>query len=107
LIIFLGLLLAMWQQLARVIRVTEGFPDRAQYNFLARMLQISILAFLAGGAFLSLAYFDLAWHLMAITIVMTHLTQDFSDEEHALKRARKIPRRSQAFRSNPRMPGRP
>ncbi|MEZ5571768.1 MAG: putative O-glycosylation ligase, exosortase A system-associated [Halioglobus sp.] len=79
LILFLGLLLTMWRQLARVIRVTENHPDRGEYNFLARMLQISILAFMAGGAFLSLAYFDLAWHLMAMTIVLTHLTRDFSD----------------------------
>lgn len=105
--IFLALLLTMWRQLARVIRVTDGFPDRANFNFLARMLQISILAFLAGGAFLSLAYFDLAWHLMSITIVMTHLTQDFSDEEHALKKSKKLPRRTQAVRRNPRMPGNP
>lgn len=107
LFVFLALLLTMWRQLARVIRVTEGIPDRAQFNFLARMLQISILAFMAGGAFLSLAYFDLAWHLMAITIVMTHLTQDYSDEEHARKKSRKILRRAPVYRRNPRMPGTP
>lgn len=107
LLIFLALLLTMWRQLARVIRVTEGFPDRAQFNFLARMLQISILAFMAGGAFLSLAYFDLAWHLMAITIVMTHLTQNYSDEEHAQKKARIVLPRAGGYRRNPRMPGRP
>jgi putative inorganic carbon (HCO3(-)) transporter len=107
LIIFLGLLFTMWRQLARVIRVTDGFPEREQFNFLARMLQISILAFMAGGAFLSLAYFDLAWHIMAITIVMTSLTQDFSDEEHARKKARKVLPRAYAYRRNPRMPERP
>lgn len=106
LLIFLALLLTMWRQLARVIRVTEGFPDRANYNFLARMLQISILAFMAGGAFLSLAYFDLAWHFMAITIVMTHLTQDFSDEEYARRKAKKVLRRANTYRRNPRMPER-
>jgi len=104
--IFLALLLTMWRQLARVIRVTEGFPDRASYNFLARMLQISILSFMAGGAFLSLSYFDLAWHLMTVTIAMTQLTQDFSDEERARKKAHKVLPRAQAYRRNPRMPGR-
>jgi putative inorganic carbon (HCO3(-)) transporter len=107
LFIFLALLLTMWRQLARVIRVTENHPERGEFNFLARMLQISMLAFLAGGAFLSLAYFDLAWHLMAITIVMTHLTHDFSDvpgeqkkvlrrssRTYARGRARGVPGRS-------------
>jgi probable O-glycosylation ligase (exosortase A-associated) len=100
LIVFLSLLLTMWRQLARVIRVTENHPERGDFNFLARMLQISMLAFLAGGAFLSLAYFDLAWHLMAITIVMSHLTHDFSDVPGAQKKVLK-----RASRSYPR--GRP
>ena len=39
------------------------------------MLQVSIVAFLAGGAFLSLQYFDLAWGLMAITIGLTQLVK--------------------------------
>jgi putative inorganic carbon (HCO3(-)) transporter len=94
LLVFLGLLLTMWRQLARVIRVTENHPDREEFNFLARMLQISILAFMSGGAFLSLAYFDLAWHLMAITIVMTNLTHDFSDVPGAHKKLAKRTARS-------------
>ncbi|MFK7974483.1 MAG: putative O-glycosylation ligase, exosortase A system-associated, partial [Halioglobus sp.] len=75
LIMFLSILFLIWRQLGRVIRVTEGNPDHADHNMLARMLQISLVAFMAGGAFLSLAYFDLAWHIMAITIVLTNLTE--------------------------------
>ena len=74
LIMFLLILFMIWRQLGRIIQVTEGDEDRADYNFLARMLQVSMLAFMSGGAFLSLAYFDLAWHIMAITIAMTQLT---------------------------------
>tara|TARA_R110002072_G_scaffold84388_26_gene191501 strand:+ start:1548 stop:2876 length:1329 start_codon:yes stop_codon:yes gene_type:complete len=80
LILFLIILFLMWRQLSAVIKLTKDDPDRAQYNFLAKMLQISLVAFLAGGAFLSLSYFDLAWHFMAITITLNHLAK--SPHEH-------------------------
>lgn len=75
LILFLSILWLMWRQLSKVIKLTENDPDRAQHNFLARMMQISIVAFMAGGAFLSLSYFDLAWHFMAITVTLYRLAR--------------------------------
>ena len=105
LILFLTLLLLIWRQLANVIRVTEDHPDHADYNFLARMLQISILAFMAGGAFLSLAWFDLAWHLMAITIVMTQLAQGLSQEDAGRKQLQAPRTRAGVYRRRRRLPG--
>jgi putative inorganic carbon (HCO3(-)) transporter len=84
LIIFLLILFQIWRQLSRVISLTESMPDYAEYNFLAKMLQISMLAFMAGGSFLSLSYFDLAWHFMAITIALTYLAKDISPREKVL-----------------------
>ena len=75
LLLFLLVILGMWRQLTMIIRLTKDDPDRADYNLLARMLQVSIVAFLAGGAFLSLQYFDLAWGIMAITIGLTQLVK--------------------------------
>jgi len=82
LLLFLLIIFLMWKQLRAVIKITANDPERADYNFLARMLQISIVAFLAGGAFLSLAYFDLAWHFMAITIALNHLARNLYQREH-------------------------
>jgi len=93
LIMFLTILYLMWRQLGSVIKATEGDPDRADYNFLARMLQISLLAFMSGGAFLSLSYFDLAWHLMAITLVLTQLTHGEPDEKEVGRKVKKLRRR--------------
>jgi probable O-glycosylation ligase (exosortase A-associated) len=87
LIMFLAILFLIWRQLARVIRVTEGNPEHADHNLLARMLQISMVAFLSGGAFLSLAYFDLAWHIMAITMVLTNLTEQLQGGEIVKKKS--------------------
>ena len=98
LIMFLLILYQMWRQLSRVVRITESDPDRADYNMLARMLQISLIAFMAGGAFLSLAYFDLAWHLMAITIVLTYLAQDTTPRVDLNKDKGRRPARGRGLR---------
>ncbi len=105
LVMFLMILLLMWRQLRRVIVLTEHDPERADVNFLARMLQISIVAFMAGGSFLSLAYFDLAWHLMAITIALNQLTQGQPQKEGAGKSVKRLPVRAGVYRPRGRLPG--
>lgn len=42
---------------------------------LARMVQVSLVAYASGGAFLSLSYFDLPWHLVAILVIARNLVQ--------------------------------
>ena len=105
LIIFLMVLYLMWRQLGEVIKKTEVEPEHADYNFLARMLQISLVAFMAGGAFLSLAYFDLAWHLMAITIVLHQLVEKDTREEGFTKKVKKVLRRKANYSRGQRIPG--
>jgi probable O-glycosylation ligase (exosortase A-associated) len=104
LILFLSILFLMWRQLARVIKLTEGDPERADYNLLARMLQICIVAFMAGGAFLSLSYFDLAWHLMTLTIALHHLVENFTPREVAAKGRTRRRVRAGSPRSRLRLP---
>ncbi|MGY8870330.1 MAG: putative O-glycosylation ligase, exosortase A system-associated [Pseudomonadales bacterium] len=71
LLLFLLVLMFTWNNLSRIIKRTRGDPDMSQQNLLARMLQISFIAYLTGGAFLSLSYFDLPWHLVAITLLIS------------------------------------
>jgi probable O-glycosylation ligase (exosortase A-associated) len=86
LFLFLLILLLMWRQLRNVIKLTEKDPERGNYTFLAKMLQISIIAFMAGGSFLSLSYFDLAWHFMAITVALNQLAKgDFQNASVAAR----------------------
>ncbi len=105
LFMFLMILLLMWRQLRRVIVLTENDHERAEYNYLARMLQISIVAFMAGGTFLSLAYFDLAWHLMAMTIALTQITLSMSKKEGVEKSVKKLRVRAGAYRPRGHIPG--
>lgn len=49
---------------------------------LSTMLQVSMIGYLTGGAFLGLAYFDLPYHLMAL-LILTHVVVKHELEESA------------------------
>jgi len=76
LVMFLLILCLGWQYLNRVMKFTANQSEMAAQNFLARMLQVSLVAYMSGGAFLSLAYFDLPWHLIALAVLLKHLVVD-------------------------------
>ena len=69
---FVGLFLFMaigfftWRSGNWIIRETKGKPDLLWANNLARMLQVSQIAYATGGAFLSLAYFDLPYYVVVL-----------------------------------------
>jgi probable O-glycosylation ligase (exosortase A-associated) len=72
---FLGLglfLLVGWMALGRcgrIIRDTEGRMELQWARDLAAMCQVSLIGYAIGGAFLGLAYWDLPYHLIAITVI--------------------------------------
>lgn len=74
---FLTILFFTWRSLVYVIRHTKDSTDEgdAGKNLLARMLQVSLIAYASGGAFLGLAYFDLPWHIIAISILLRNQLQ--------------------------------
>ncbi len=59
---------------------------------LAAMLQVSIVGYAVGGAFLGLAYFDLPYHMLAMTAVLHHLVKEAGVyEDEPLRTARGVP----------------
>lgn len=70
LIIFLSLLVATWYSGQRIIRVCKKEPSYEWAENLARMLQVSLVAYMVSGAFLGLAYFDYIYHIIAITVML-------------------------------------
>ena len=68
--LFLLLGLVGWAAARRVIRSTRDRPDLRWANELARMIQVSIAGFAVGGSFLSLAGFDLYYHLLVIAFLL-------------------------------------
>lgn len=73
LFLFLMLLGFTWLKCGSVIRKSKKDPSLSWARDLAAMIQVSLIAFMSGGAFLGLAYFDFTYHLVAITVVLAHL----------------------------------
>lgn len=71
--LFAGLIGSTFLTLRRIKRRSAEAPElRGVYNF-ADMLEVSLLAYLVCGAFLAVAYFDLFYHLIAITVILKRL----------------------------------
>lgn len=74
LLLFILIFFQIWRKLGGLIMktneqsVTAG--DTLDINILARMLQVSFIAYFVGGAFLSLSYFDLPWHLISFVMLI-------------------------------------
>jgi probable O-glycosylation ligase (exosortase A-associated) len=72
----LGLFLLLWGTTwftaARVRKEARGIAPALWARDLAGMCQVSLLGYLVGGAFLSLAYFDLPYNIMML-VVLTRL----------------------------------
>jgi len=64
--LFLGVGLAAWLRAGRLIKELKDQPELQWAADLARMCQVSLIGFGAGGAFLSLAYFDLPYNCVAM-----------------------------------------
>jgi len=68
---FYLLLFAMfWRQAGSLVRVTRGRPDFAWAYDFGLMMQVSIVGFMVGGAFLSLVNFDVPYYLIGATVAM-------------------------------------
>ncbi len=59
-----------WLRARQIIRVCKNDPERKWAADLAAMVQVSLVGYATGGAFLGLSYWDLPYHLMA-TILLT------------------------------------
>jgi probable O-glycosylation ligase (exosortase A-associated) len=70
LLIFLGILFSTWRVASRVRAQSKGRPELEWCWQLAGMCQVSLVGFMVGGAFLSLAYFDLPYYVMVMVVLM-------------------------------------
>ena len=81
LILFVIILIFTWRTLGKIIKKTKGLGDDLQANILARMIQVSMVAYMTGGAFLSLSYFDLPWHFIALALILKRQVDQEQDQE--------------------------
>ncbi|PWB59969.1 MAG: putative O-glycosylation ligase, exosortase A system-associated [Nitrosomonadales bacterium] len=67
LFVLIGML--AWRTGSKVIRECRKDPDRKWACDLAAMIQVSMVGYATGGAFLGLAYFDYYYHLVIILVL--------------------------------------
>lgn len=70
LFLYLAILLTSWRNCHKVRRSTRNDQEWRWAYDLATMLQATLLAFMASGAFLPMPYFDLAMQLFAVTAAL-------------------------------------
>lgn len=76
-IMFMTIFGGAWVVANGVIRHGDRSEEHKWASGMARMIQVSLVAYATGGAFLSLSYFDLPWHLVAIILLLQqHLKQE-------------------------------
>ena len=80
--LFLTLWLFSWLSASQVIKRVKSYDDLVWLRDLASMLQVSMVAYATGGAFLGMAYFDLPYHIIALVIIAkTISTQEIAKKK--------------------------
>ena len=67
--LFLLLWMLVWRDATVIIRLGRSRNDLQWATDLARMIQVSIVGYAVGGAFLNLAYFDVPYYLIAALVI--------------------------------------
>jgi putative inorganic carbon (hco3(-)) transporter len=73
--LYLTLLLYCLMATTRLKWVIRSNPDLRWAQHYPDMLQVAILAYMLGGAFLGRAYFDLFYHIVAAIIILGQLVK--------------------------------
>lgn len=70
LFLFVGLWFGTWRLAGQVRKLAASQPAQAHWCAdLASMCQVSLLGYLVGGSFLTLAYFDLPYNIMVLVVL--------------------------------------
>ena len=86
LITFLLILWFSWRTGNWVIRETRGKEEWVWASDLAAMIQVSLIGYMTGGAFLGLAYLDLPYQLMAMLVILQYLVRKGGAAESPIKK---------------------
>ena len=84
LFLFITLFYLGWRQCNDLIKRCKNHGAIKWIAELAKMLKVSFLAYFSGGAFLSLSYFDLPWHLLAIIVVLKEIANQTLHEKQEI-----------------------
>jgi probable O-glycosylation ligase (exosortase A-associated) len=72
-----------WRTGTSIIRSAAGREEYKWASDLAKMIQVSLMGFAVGGAFLSLLYFDVPYYLMVAMVVTRRIVERGLNEKAA------------------------
>ncbi|MDQ1814979.1 putative O-glycosylation ligase, exosortase A system-associated [Massilia sp. CCM 9210] len=84
--IYLLLAFLTWRKASWIVRISAKREDFKWAGDLARMIQVSLLGFGVGGAFLSLLYYDVPYYLMAAVVSTGYIIEKTLAAEAAAAR---------------------
>jgi len=87
LILYMTLGILTWRKGSWVIRNTKNMPNMKWARDLATMIQVSLVGFAVGGAFLSLVYYDVPYYLMVAMVAVGALVEQALAKQKAQARA--------------------
>jgi hypothetical protein len=99
LILFVALLATSYRSCRKVRKKTRDSPEQRWAFDLASMLQVSMVAFMAAGAFLPMTYFDMTYQLMALSVLLELYVRQVVEQESYTRAA--FPPRMPASASHP------
>ena len=72
LLIFLSIIITAYMKMGKNIKLANKHNSDKSLILLCKYLKVSLMAYCAGGAGVSLAYFDMLYALLAMTVVIEH-----------------------------------
>jgi probable O-glycosylation ligase (exosortase A-associated) len=75
LLLFLLILWLSWRNAGVVLRLARGDPEWLWASDMAAMIQVSLVAYMVGGTFLGMGYWDMPYTLAAILILLRRLLE--------------------------------
>jgi probable O-glycosylation ligase (exosortase A-associated) len=81
--LFAAILIGALQSCRRVSKLTQHDPALSALGKSAFALQMSLIAFLCGGAFLSYAYKEIVWHFIGMTMAVDRLATQLATQTEA------------------------
>ena len=76
----------VWRMGTRINKQVAKRPDLKWAGTLATMLQVGMIGFGTGGAFLSLLYFDVPYYMLAMMVITGRIVDEELKQEQLLKR---------------------
>jgi putative inorganic carbon (HCO3(-)) transporter len=85
--LYLLLAFLAWRKAAWIVRTTANWEEYQWAASLARMVQVSMVGFGVGGAFLSLLYYDVPYYLIAVLVATGAIVDEAVKSKTAAARA--------------------